>query len=90
MPMRVSKGVFDVVVVGAGGCGLTAALAAAVRGADVSWYAKRLLGLAANTALSGGILAAGTRFISGLLAPSKIRRNFSPRTSSVSNSAKWH
>lgn len=53
---------FDVLVVGAGGCGLVAALAASREGADVG-ILEKLDRLAGNTMLSSGsIPAAGTRF----------------------------
>lgn len=52
----------DVLVVGAGGCGLVAALAAARNGADVA-IVEKLDRLGGNTVLSSGsIPAAGTRF----------------------------
>jgi fumarate reductase flavoprotein subunit len=52
----------DVVVVGAGGCGLTAAIAAANEGAQVICLEKSRKPLS-NTARSGGMIpAAGTRF----------------------------
>lgn len=55
-------GTADVLVVGAGGCGLVAALAAAEAGADVA-VVEKLERLAGNTMLSSGsIPAAGTRF----------------------------
>ncbi|MGE0852278.1 MAG: FAD-dependent oxidoreductase [Hyphomicrobiaceae bacterium] len=52
----------DALVVGAGGCGLVAALAAAAHGADVA-IVEKLDRLGGNTVLSSGsIPAAGTRF----------------------------
>lgn len=52
----------DVLVIGAGGCGLVAALAAQERGASVA-VVEKLPRLAGNTMLSSGsIPAAGTRF----------------------------
>ena len=52
----------DVLVVGAGGCGLVAALAAHEAGAQVA-VVEKLERLAGNTALStASIPAAGTRF----------------------------
>jgi fumarate reductase flavoprotein subunit len=52
----------DVVVVGAGGCGLVAAIAAAERGASVA-VLEKLERLAGNTAIStASIPGAGTRF----------------------------
>ncbi len=52
----------DVVVVGSGGCGLTAALAAAQGGAEVVVFEKQARPWS-NTARSGGMIpAAGTRF----------------------------
>lgn len=55
-------GFADVLVIGAGGCGLVAALAAAEAGADVA-VVEKLERLAGNTMLSSGsIPAAGTRF----------------------------
>lgn len=52
----------DVLVIGAGGCGLVAALAAAGEGAEVA-VVEKLERLAGNTMLSSGsIPAAGTRF----------------------------
>ncbi len=52
----------DVVVVGSGGCGLTAAMAAAMGGVDVMVFEKQPRPWS-NTARSGGMIpAAGTRF----------------------------
>lgn len=51
----------DVIVVGAGGCGLTAALAAAQKGARVLVLEKENWP-GGNTALTSGITAAGSRF----------------------------
>ncbi len=52
----------DVVVVGSGGCGLTAGIAAAQRGVEVMVFEKQARPLS-NTARSGGMIpAAGTRF----------------------------
>ena len=53
----------DVVVVGAGGCGMVAALAAAQNGAQVILLEKKTEAPGGTTALSGGgIVAAGSRF----------------------------
>ena len=52
----------DIAVVGSGGCGLTAAIAAAQGGAEVIVFEKQERPLS-NTARSGGMIpAAGTRF----------------------------
>ena len=52
----------DIVVAGAGGCGLTAALAAAEKGMEVAVFEKTEFVLGNTAASAGMIPAAGTRF----------------------------
>src|SRR6187455_504325 len=59
-PTRVQRRAHDVLVIGAGGAGLRAAIAAKVAGADVGLVCKSLLGKAHTVMAEGGVAAALT------------------------------
>ncbi|MFH1156503.1 MAG: FAD-binding protein [Pseudomonadota bacterium] len=58
MTFKAERGVScDVLIIGRGGAGLRAAIAAALAGADVLMVSKTLIGHATNTDLSKAIIA---------------------------------
>ena len=56
---------YDVLVIGAGGAGLRAAIAAQAAGADVGLVCKSLLGKAHTVMAEGGVAAALTHVVAG-------------------------